>query len=313
MIEMWGGLECTINRIGDIHHDQLQRNGHRERLSDLEKFASLGIKALRYPALWESIELQPNSFSWGSVEERLHILRDLGIRVVATLLHHGSGPLWTNLLDPAFPKLFARFAHAFASRFPWIEHYTPINEPLTTARFSALYGHWHPHARDNALFAKALLNECRASILAMREIRSVCPEAKCIQTEDIGKTHATTHLQYQADFENERRWLSLDLLCGKLTKKHSMWTWLADLGISEYELSSFQETHCTPSIIGINYYVTSERWIDHNLERYPQETHGGNNIHRYADVEAIRVPEAETALWDGILEEHIIVIRYLSP
>lgn len=51
-IELWGGLECTINRIGDRFIDQLERCGHYERPDDLEAIAALGIRTLRYPALW---------------------------------------------------------------------------------------------------------------------------------------------------------------------------------------------------------------------------------------------------------------------
>ena len=51
---------------------------------------------------------------------------------------------------PATPR-------AVAERYPWVEHYTPVNEPLTTARFSGLYGHWYPHARDDGAFLRALL------------------------------------------------------------------------------------------------------------------------------------------------------------
>ena len=29
---------------------------------------------------------------------------------------------------------------ASRGRYPWIDAYTPVNEPLTTARFSGLYG-----------------------------------------------------------------------------------------------------------------------------------------------------------------------------
>ena len=38
----------------------------------------------------------------------------------------------------------------------------------------------------------------------------------------------------------------------------------------------------------MNYYVTSDRVLDHRLERYPTWLHGGNGRLRYADVEAVR-------------------------
>ncbi len=50
-LELWGGLECTINRVEGTYYRQLERNGHRERLDDVERFAGLGIRAIRYPVL----------------------------------------------------------------------------------------------------------------------------------------------------------------------------------------------------------------------------------------------------------------------
>ncbi len=50
---LWGGLECTVNRVRDTFFSQLDRNGHATREDDLQRFASLGIRALRYPVLWE--------------------------------------------------------------------------------------------------------------------------------------------------------------------------------------------------------------------------------------------------------------------
>ena len=52
-LELWGGVECTVNRVGDRYFDQLERNGHAARLSDLGLFAGLGVRAMRYPVRWE--------------------------------------------------------------------------------------------------------------------------------------------------------------------------------------------------------------------------------------------------------------------
>jgi len=98
----------------------------------------------------------------------------------------------------------------------------PVNEPLTTARFSGLYGVWYPHGRDHATFARALVTECRAVVLAMRAVRSVNPRARLVQTEDLGRRYSTPALASLAAFQNQRRWLSLDLLCGKLDREHPL-------------------------------------------------------------------------------------------
>ena len=58
--ELWGGLECTINRIGDTYRDQLQYANHYNRLDDIDRIASLGIRKLRYPVLWEHHQKKVN-------------------------------------------------------------------------------------------------------------------------------------------------------------------------------------------------------------------------------------------------------------
>src|SRR3712207_7094329 len=47
-------------------------------------------------------------------------------------------------------------------------------------------------------------------------------------TEDLGRTFATPKLQYQADYENLRRWLSLDLLTGRVDWSHPWYGKLLD-------------------------------------------------------------------------------------
>ncbi len=286
-LELWGGIECTVNRVGDRWFDQLVWNGHAQRIDDLDRIAWLGIRTLRYPVLWErTAGDSPGSWNWSWPDARLHRLRELGIRPIVGLLHHGSGPNWTSLIDHGFEDGLADFASRVAQRYPWVELWTPVNEPLTTARFSGLYGHWYPHARDDRVFARAFLNECRAVVLSMRAIRRIQPAARLVQTEDLGKTHSTPLLRYQADFENERRWLTFDLLCGRVDRHHPIGAFFLGCGVEEAELAWFQENPCPPDILGINHYVSSERFLDERLERYPPAMHGGNGRHAYADVDA---------------------------
>jgi dTDP-4-dehydrorhamnose reductase len=303
-LELWAGIECTVNRVGDSFFDQLELNGHARRIRDLELFAELGVRALRYPVLWERTApggLKRADWSWA--DERLKRLRELGVNPIVGLVHHGSGPRDTSLVDPAFPEKLAAYARAVSQRFPWVTHYTPVNEPLTTARFSGLYGHWYPHGRNPQTFARALINQCRAVVLAMRAIREINPSAKLVQTEDLGKTFSTPTLRYQAEFENERRWLTCDLLSGRLTRDGAVWSYLLRSGIEEAELDWFIDNACPPDVIGINHYLTSERFLDERLGRYPVHTHGGNGLHTYADVEAVRVCAEGTAGPRSLMKE----------
>ena len=303
-LQVWGGVEPTINRVGEEFFSQLARSGHRERLSDLDEFARLGLRTLRFPILWE--EIAPESLDdcdWSRVDAPLARLQELGIRPIAGLLHHGSGPRYTSLLDPEFAEKLARFAGAVARRYPWIDAYTPVNEPLTTARFSGLYGHWYPHGRDQQTFLRCLMNQCRGVVSAMRAIRQVNPAAALIQTEDLGKTYSTRAVRFQAEYENERRWVTWDVLTGMLSRESWMWRDFVAAGISECELAAFQEAPCPPDIIGVNHYITSERFLDDNLAAHPPETHGGNGRERYADVAAVRVRREGIGGAEGVLRE----------
>ena len=290
--EIWGGIECTINRVGNDFRDQLLYSGHYSRPEDIDHIASLGIKKLRYPVLWEYHQPHQNKpIDWSWTEKQLNAIRKNGITPIAGLIHHGSGPAFTDLSDKEFPGKLARYAKAVAKKFPWLEYYTPVNEPLTTARFSGLYGIWYPHKKNELDFIKMLLNQLKGVVLSMRAIRLINSQAKLVQTEDLAKTHSTVLLNYQAEFENKRRWLTYDLLCGRVNTGHYFWDYLINMGIDKENLEFFLDNPCPPDIIGFNYYVTSERYLDEKTEHYHCSTHGGNHQHRYADVEAVRVTE----------------------
>ena len=289
-IALWAGIECTVARVGDAFRNQAQETGHADRIDDLDAIAALGIRTLRYPVLWETISPErPDQADWRWHDLRLARLRELGIAPIAGLVHHGSGPRYTNLLDPQFPSLLAAHASAVAERYPWIEQFTPVNEPLTTARFSGLYGHWYPHGTSRATFLQALVTQCHATALAMQAIRAITPEARLIQTEDLGKTFSTPRLEYQAEHENQRRWLSFDLLTGRLDRNHPWYSKFIAAGIDPNVLAYLQDQPCTPDILGINHYLTSERYLDDDLRPYPAHHHAGNTRDAYVDVEAVRI------------------------
>jgi dTDP-4-dehydrorhamnose reductase len=128
---------------------------------------------------------------------------------------------------------------------------------------------------------------------AMRAIRKVIPDAQLVQTEDLGKCFSTAPLRYQANFENERRWLSLDLLCGMIGPSHKMHRLLLGAGIGWDEIEAFAGGEAKPDILGINHYLTSERFLDHRTHLYPGHEAGGNGRDTYVDAEAVRVKRLE--------------------
>lgn len=110
-----------------------------------------------------------------------------------------------------------------------------------------------------------------------------------MQTDDLSRTYGTPEMAGQVDFFNARRWLSWDLLCGMVGPGHALHEFMLKAGAGRDELQWFRDNPCPPDIIGVNYYITSERWLDHRTERFP-----ASHVHEYdgilhADMETARV------------------------
>ena len=48
-LQLWGGVECTVNRVHDTFFSQLERNGHAARTRDIDRAAGLGISQPPFP------------------------------------------------------------------------------------------------------------------------------------------------------------------------------------------------------------------------------------------------------------------------
>src|SRR5690606_19165961 len=66
--------------------------------------------------------------------------------------------------------------------------------------------------------------------------------------------------------------------------------WLRhDCRARDGDIAWFADNACPPDIVGVNHYVTSQRFLDDAIDRYPAALHGGNGRDRYVDVEAARM------------------------
>lgn len=302
-LELWGGAECTVNRVGDRYRDQSVETVHHDRLDDVDRIAALGVRAVRLPVLWERVCPEDSATcDWTWSDSRLARLRALGLRPIAGLVHHGSGPRRTDLLDPDFAVKLGDYAARVAERYPWITDWTPVNEPLTTARFAALYGLWYPHLRDEGSFWRALVGQIEGVVRSMAAVRAVVPAARLIQTDDLGKTYGTPGTHAQVAHDNDRRWMGWDLLCGRVVPGHPLWQRLAGHGLAR-RLEALADAPCPPDVIGINHYLTSDRFLDERVSAYPPAMRGGNGQIPYVDTEAVRVLDpAPTGLANAVAE-----------
>ena len=287
--------------------------GTRFALEDLDRLAELGVRTCGIRCFGNERRLTAfDNIQWAWADERLNRLRQLRIRPIVGLLHHGSGPRYTSLLDPHFPEKLAKYATAVARRYPWVRALhsckrTTNHCPVQLSLWSLVSA--RPRAapirestadampRDDPFDASDSRGESRMRFL--------------IQTEDLGKTFSTQTLAYQAEFENERRWLTFDLLCGKVVPKTAMWDYFRWLGIDAEGVGMVHSEQTPPDVLGINHYITSERFLDERLTRYPGSIHGGNGRHFYADVEAVRVCSEGIAGPKAILKE--VWERYHLP
>jgi dTDP-4-dehydrorhamnose reductase len=279
-LELWASPEPTVARIdATTVRDQLAETGHEGRFDDVALIADLGVAACRYPVLWEkTAPRDPRELELGWAEERLNALRARGVEPVVTLLHHGSGPPYTELLDPQFPTLLADYAERVARAFPWVRRWTPVNEPLTTARFSTLYGFWYPNrVDDHAAFGRAITNEILGILLAMERIRAVNPQAELVMTEDLQRfTIGDDGVREFVAHKRERMYLSAELLQGRVVAGHALYPYLSGTcNVPVATLRAIADRAAPPEIMGFNYYPNSERYLytgEQGIENVPAST-----------------------------------------
>jgi dTDP-4-dehydrorhamnose reductase len=263
--EVWASPEPTIARVdADRWVDQLALTGHDRRESDVALLGSLGVDASRTPVLWErTAPDDPLVIDLNWAKNRVAALATRGIAPIVTLLHHGSGPRYTDLLDPAFPALFADYAEAVARALPWVRRWTPINEPLTTARFATLYGVWYPNLRDDRAFGRAMIHQTLAQQAAMARIRAIRPDAEFVFTEDLQSFAAGDEAtQPYAAFLRERMYLSVELVAGRVDAAHPLTSFLVDrCGVLPAQLDVVRAGATPPDVVAFNHYPHSERFL----------------------------------------------------
>ena len=168
----------------------MDKCGHYARWEeDFALVRESGLNALRYGPPTIGCTLR-RTVRLGRVRRADAAAARARVTVIADLCHFGV-PSWLGgFQDPAFPVLFAEYARAFARRYPWIRHFTPVNEIFIAANFSALKGWWNECETSDRAFVRAIRNLCMAHELAVEAILSERPDAIIVQGESIEHFHA---------------------------------------------------------------------------------------------------------------------------
>jgi beta-glucosidase/6-phospho-beta-glucosidase/beta-galactosidase len=264
------GIECsypviTSKSSKDRRYDEMELIGHYERWKeDFQLVLDLGIRYLRYGPPYYKVHVGPNKYDWSFVDETFHELRRLGIVPIADLCHFGVPDWIGDFQSPDWPELFADFAEAFAQRYPWVRFFTPVNEIFVCATFSAQFGWWNERLESDKAFATALKHLVRANILAEEAILRAQPAALFIQSEATQYFHCEEpEAHEQAEFYNNKRFLSLDL-CYGIDLLAQMYQYMTENGVSAEEYRWFMEhgSELKPyCIMGNDYYVSNEHAV----------------------------------------------------
>lgn len=259
------GIECSCPLIeGGQRVDQLRDTGHYENWkTDLRLVRELGLRYLRYGPPIYRIWKDKNQYDWSQMDPIMNEMRRLGVIPIIDLVHFGLPDFLGNFQNDEWPAYFADYARAFAERYPWVRYYTPVNEIYVTALFSAAFGWWNERLMSDAAFVRNIKNCVKGSILAMRAILDLRPDAIFVFSESTEYVHpGSPQMVAQAHFMNERRFLSLDLLFGHDVSA-TIYRYLLSNGMTGEDYAWFSNQrdlrrHC---IMGTDYYITNEHVI----------------------------------------------------
>ncbi|WP_373550068.1 family 1 glycosylhydrolase [Haliscomenobacter sp.] len=243
--------------------DEMEKTGHYlhwEKDFDLVK--EMGIEFLRYGPPYYKTHIAPDTYDWSFTDVTFNRLEEMGITPLVDLCHFGLPDWLGDFQNPEFPHYFAEYASAFATRFPYLQFYTPINEIFIAAMFSAQYGWWNERLSSDVAFVTALKNLSKANVMAMHAILKIQPEATFIQSESTEYFHATEpSVLPLSRFLNQKRFLSLDLTYG-FPLNVNMYEYLLQNGMTKNEYNWFVQNQVKAKcIMGNDYYVTNEHLV----------------------------------------------------
>jgi beta-glucosidase/6-phospho-beta-glucosidase/beta-galactosidase len=262
------GIECSYPTIehGRWRRDQMDATGHyRHWRTDFERAREIGVSHLRYGPPLHLIFEGPDRYDWSFTDMVMPAIRDIGLEPIVDLCHFGV-PNWLgDFQNPDLPQALRAYADAFAERYPWVRFYTPVNEMFVCAKLSALDGVWNEQRRDERSFVTAVAHMAKANILMRQAILARRPDAVFVDSES-GEFYQPCcpdpAIMRIADFENERRFLALDLLyahpVSDIMRAH-----LHENGMTREDYSWFMKQSVPRrTIVGIDYYEWNEKLVD---------------------------------------------------
>src|SRR5258706_10960745 len=233
--------------------------GHYEHWrADLDLARDLGLKAIRWGVPWYKVEPEPGKFDWDWTDQVIpYMVEELKINPIIDLIHYGC-PFWLErgFVNKDYPQMVARFAAAFAERYKHLIHwYTPLNEPIITALMCGMRSLWPPYLRGEKGYIRIMLQLAKGIIRTIKALKEIDPNSVMVHVEATGMTRTIRgDLGSLAREEMHRGYLGYDLITGRISHDHLLFSWLLRNGAPPDDLLHLQENRISLDIIGMNLY-----------------------------------------------------------
>jgi beta-glucosidase/6-phospho-beta-glucosidase/beta-galactosidase len=256
------GIEDTFvpqTRPGHRALDEYELMGHYDHWrEDLALAKQLGVKALRWGVPWYRVEPQPGQFDWRWTDEVIpYIVEELGITPIVDLMHSGC-PFWLHreFANEEYPRAVAAYAAAFAERYKRLTRwYTPLNEPIVNALMCGMRGQWPPYLRGDSGYVRILMQVAKGIVRTVEAIKGIQPDATMVHVEATGMSRAAREDLAPLALEEQRRgFLCYDLLTGRVTPDHPLFTWLVRNGAPPDDLRDLARAPLALDVLGLNFY-----------------------------------------------------------
>ena len=261
------GIECSYPTIeqGRWRRDEMDSMRHYDRWQeDFELARRIGVTHLRYGPPLHLLNVGPGRYRWELIDEAMADLEAHGPEPIVDLCHFGVPDWLGTFQNPDIGSALSDYAAAFVERYPWVQFYTPVNEMYVCARMSALDGVWNEQQSSDAAFVTAAFNLAAASTGMTDAILVRRPDAVFFNSESsefYQPCCPDREIQEQAELENERRFLPLDLLYAHAISERMLEQLRTHGRAEDYFRFKAREVP-RRTILGVDYYEWNEKLID---------------------------------------------------